>query len=55
MFASQSSSTECEDCSGSGICSLCKGEGFVLKQFSQESAGKARLTAKNTATRHTAG
>jgi DnaJ-class molecular chaperone len=45
----------CEDCSGSGICSECKGEGFVLKKLSDESAEKARLTAKNMATRYTAG
>ncbi|XP_030480007.1 uncharacterized protein LOC115697222 [Cannabis sativa] len=44
----------CEDCDGSGICSECKGEGFVLKKLSDESAEKARLTAKNAATRYTA-
>ncbi|XP_048140484.1 uncharacterized protein LOC115738313 isoform X3 [Rhodamnia argentea] len=44
----------CEDCGGSGICSECKGEGFVLKRLSEQSAEKARLTAKNMATRYTA-
>ncbi|XP_030451808.1 uncharacterized protein LOC115673689 isoform X2 [Syzygium oleosum] len=44
----------CEDCGGSGICSECKGEGFVLKRLSEASAEKARLTAKNMATRYTA-
>ncbi|KAK9279470.1 hypothetical protein L1049_013149 [Liquidambar formosana] len=39
--------TVCEDCGGSGICSECNGEGFVLKKLSEESAEKARLTAKN--------
>ncbi|XP_042493906.1 uncharacterized protein LOC122073387 [Macadamia integrifolia] len=37
----------CEDCGGSGICAECKGEGFVLKKLSEESAEKARLAAKN--------
>ena len=46
---------ECEDCGGSGICSECKGEGFVLKKLSDENAEKARLLAKNAATRYTAG
>ncbi|XP_042480396.1 uncharacterized protein LOC122061246 [Macadamia integrifolia] len=45
----------CEDCGGSGICAECKGEGFVLKKLSEESAEKARLAAKNMATRYTAG
>ncbi|KAL9266703.1 hypothetical protein AKJ16_DCAP07355 [Drosera capensis] len=45
----------CEDCNGTGICSECKGEGFTLKRKSEESAEKARLTAKNAATRYTAG
>lgn len=45
----------CEDCGGSGICSECKGEGFVLKRLSEDSAERARLTAKNMATRYTAG
>ncbi|EXC31769.1 hypothetical protein L484_020593 [Morus notabilis] len=44
----------CEDCGGSGICSECKGEGFVLKKLSDESAERARITAKNMATRYTA-
>lgn len=44
----------CEDCGGSGICSECKGEGFVLKKQSDESAQRARTTAKNMATRFTA-
>ncbi|XP_078442790.1 uncharacterized protein LOC144712408 isoform X2 [Wolffia australiana] len=45
----------CEDCGGSGVCSQCKGEGFVLKKLSEESAEKARLSAANAATRYTAG
>ncbi|KAJ0084820.1 hypothetical protein Patl1_30616 [Pistacia atlantica] len=45
----------CEDCGGSGICSECNGEGFVLKKLSDESAERARITAKNAATRYTAG
>lgn len=45
----------CEDCGGSGICSECKGEGFVLKRVSEGTAEKARLSAKNMATRYTAG
>ncbi|XP_026440214.1 uncharacterized protein LOC113339027 isoform X2 [Papaver somniferum] len=45
----------CEDCSGTGICGECKGEGFVVKRMSDERAEKARLSAKNMATRYTAG
>lgn len=45
----------CEECGGSGICSECKGEGFVLKRMTEESAEKARLASKNMATRYTAG
>ncbi|KAJ8768685.1 hypothetical protein K2173_023589 [Erythroxylum novogranatense] len=45
----------CEDCGGSGICYECKGEGFVLKKLSEERAEQARKTAKNMATRYTAG
>lgn len=45
----------CEDCGGSGICAECKGEGFVLKKLSEESADRARMLAKNMATRYTAG
>ncbi|KAL9413190.1 hypothetical protein AB3S75_041790 [Citrus x aurantiifolia] len=45
----------CEDCGGSGICPECKGEGFVLKKLPEETAERARLTAKNMATRYTAG
>ncbi|XP_028190295.1 uncharacterized protein LOC114376399 isoform X2 [Glycine soja] len=45
----------CEDCGGSGICSECKGEGFVLRKRSDESAEKARVQAKNMATRFTVG
>lgn len=45
----------CEECGGSGICSECNGEGFVLKKLSEQGAEKARLTAKNMATRYTAG
>ncbi|KAM3740531.1 hypothetical protein ACB098_08G105400 [Castanea mollissima] len=53
--AAQIPTKVCEDCGGSGICSECNGEGFVLKKLSEESAEKARLTAKNMATRYTAG
>ncbi|KAL2507058.1 hypothetical protein Fot_31150 [Forsythia ovata] len=45
----------CDDCGGSGICSECNGEGFVLKKLSEDSADKARMMAKNMATRYTAG
>nr|XP_018679904.1 PREDICTED: uncharacterized protein LOC103980205 isoform X1 [Musa acuminata subsp. malaccensis] len=45
----------CEDCGGSGICTGCNGEGFILKKMSEESAERARLAAKNMATRYTAG
>ena len=45
----------CEDCGGSGICSACKGEGYVLKKRSEESAEKARKLSKNMATRFTDG
>ncbi|XP_048325172.2 uncharacterized protein LOC112490774 isoform X2 [Ziziphus jujuba] len=45
----------CEDCGGSGICSECNGEGFVLKKRSDESSQRARTKAKNMATRFTAG
>ncbi|KAF6151269.1 hypothetical protein GIB67_002968 [Kingdonia uniflora] len=48
-------SKPCEDCGGSGICAECKGEGFVVKRLSDERAQKARLSAKNAATRYTAG
>ncbi|KAK2967112.1 hypothetical protein RJ640_004088 [Escallonia rubra] len=53
--ATEAPSRTCEDCGGSGICSECNGEGFVLKRLSDGSAEKARLTAKNMATRYTAG
>ncbi|XP_004294004.1 PREDICTED: uncharacterized protein LOC101314352 [Fragaria vesca subsp. vesca] len=46
---------DCESCGGSGICPECKGEGFVLKRLSDESAERARLASKNAATRYTAG
>lgn len=46
---------DCDDCGGSGICSECNGEGFMLKKLSGESAEKARMMAKNAATRYTAG
>ncbi|WCJ40964.1 hypothetical protein M5689_021857 [Euphorbia peplus] len=45
---------ECQDCGGSGICPECKGEGFVLKRLTEENAERARLNAKNMATRYTA-
>ena len=46
---------ECEDCAGSGICSECKGEGFVLKKLSEENAERARKRSQNMATRFTSG
>lgn len=46
---------DCEACGGSGICPECKGEGFILKKLSDESAERARLASKNAATRYTAG
>ncbi|XP_072969059.1 uncharacterized protein [Typha angustifolia] len=51
----QSSLKVCEDCGGSGICAECNGEGFIPKKMSEENAEKARLAAKNMATRFTAG
>ncbi|KAL3629548.1 hypothetical protein CASFOL_026770 [Castilleja foliolosa] len=51
----ESPTKTCEDCGGSGVCSECNGEGFVLKRLSDQSAEKARLMAKNMATRYTAG
>lgn len=45
----------CPDCGGTGLCGVCKGEGFVFKQLSEETASKARKAAKNMATRYTAG
>jgi hypothetical protein len=45
----------CPDCGGTGLCGVCKGEGFVFKQVSEETASKARKAAKNMATRYTAG
>ncbi|KAB2606673.1 hypothetical protein D8674_006390 [Pyrus ussuriensis x Pyrus communis] len=45
----------CEACRGSGICPECKGEGFVLKKLSDESAERARLASKNMATRYRGG
>ncbi|KAG8387623.1 hypothetical protein BUALT_Bualt02G0040400 [Buddleja alternifolia] len=45
----------CEDCGGSGVCPECNGEGFVVKRLSEQSAERARLMAKNMATRYTAG
>ena len=51
----QASTKICDDCGGSGVCPECKGEGFVLKKLSEESAERARLMAKNAANRYTAG
>ncbi|KAL5980238.1 hypothetical protein ACLOJK_036705 [Asimina triloba] len=48
-------SKTCEDCGGSGICPECNGEGFILKKLTEESTERARMTAKNMATRYTAG
>ncbi|XVF46271.1 hypothetical protein PTKIN_Ptkin03bG0014500 [Pterospermum kingtungense] len=39
-------SRPCEECGGSGICSECKGEGFVLKKMSEESAERAKTDCK---------
>ncbi|XP_010241834.1 PREDICTED: uncharacterized protein LOC104586339 isoform X2 [Nelumbo nucifera] len=52
---SENLSKICEDCGGSGVCAECNGEGFVLKKLSEESAERARMAAKNMATRYTAG
>ncbi|KAM7502097.1 hypothetical protein LguiB_001001 [Lonicera macranthoides] len=52
--ATKAPSKICGNCGGSGICPECRGEGFVPKKLSDGSAEKARLTAKNMATRHTA-
>jgi hypothetical protein len=46
---------ECPDCGGTGLCGRCKGEGFVFKQLSEETATRARKAAKNMATRYTSG
>ncbi|XP_074284966.1 uncharacterized protein LOC141610665 isoform X2 [Silene latifolia] len=46
---------ECEACGGTGICSECKGEGFVLQKLSQERADRARMSSNNAATRFTSG
>lgn len=51
----QAPTRTCDACEGSGICSECKGEGFVVKRLSEESAERARLMSKNAATRYTAG
>ncbi|KAI3924156.1 hypothetical protein MKX01_029691 [Papaver californicum] len=58
MKVSESTNAEnlvkpCEDCSGTGICGECRGEGFVVKRMSDERAEK--ISAKNMATRYTAG
>ncbi|QCD88146.1 uncharacterized protein LOC114169081 isoform X2 [Vigna unguiculata] len=45
----------CEDCGGSGICSECNGEGFVLRKRSGENSEQARVQPKNMATRFTSG
>ncbi|XP_078182836.1 uncharacterized protein LOC144576347 [Carex rostrata] len=59
LKASETSTTEalkdCEECSGSGLCSECNGEGYVFKKISEESARKARTASKTAATRYTAG
>ncbi|KAK9664071.1 hypothetical protein RND81_14G017800 [Saponaria officinalis] len=52
---SQAPVKECEDCGGSGICSECKGEGFVLQKLSQERAERARKASNDAATRFTSG
>jgi hypothetical protein len=53
--APEAGGEECWDCGGTGLCGLCKGEGFVFKQLSEDTATKARKAAKNMATRYTAG
>jgi len=52
---SASLQAECEECKGSGICPACNGDGFLLKTPSKEAAARARATAKDAATRYTAG
>ncbi|XP_020593686.1 uncharacterized protein LOC110033877 isoform X3 [Phalaenopsis equestris] len=49
------STKTCEECGGSGVCSECNGEGFILKKLSAESADRARMASTNMATRYTAG
>jgi len=46
---------ECEECKGSGICPACNGDGFLLKTPSKEASARARASAKDAATRYTAG
>ncbi|KAH9606372.1 hypothetical protein KSS87_017277 [Heliosperma pusillum] len=46
---------QCEACGGTGICSECKGEGFVLQKLSQERADRARMSSTDAATRFTSG
>jgi hypothetical protein len=55
VVAEQALDPECPDCGGTGLCGLCKGEGFVFKQLPEEAAAKARKAAKNMATRYTSG
>jgi hypothetical protein len=43
------------DCGGTGLCSRCKGECFVFKQLSKETATRSHKAAKNMATRYTSG
>lgn len=49
------SRVECEECKGSGICPECNGDGFLMKNLSKDAAAKARASAKDAATRYTAG
>ncbi|KAG0488354.1 hypothetical protein HPP92_007165 [Vanilla planifolia] len=44
-------SVTCEDCGGSGICSECNGEGFVLRQLSEDTS--STMAEKSTATQYT--
>ncbi|KZV47207.1 hypothetical protein F511_05258, partial [Dorcoceras hygrometricum] len=55
LDAAEAPTKTCDACGGSGICSECNGEGFMLKKMSEESAEKARSMAKNMASRYTAG
>ncbi|AQL00761.1 hypothetical protein ZEAMMB73_Zm00001d044740 [Zea mays] len=43
------------DCGGTGLCSRCKGECFVFKQLSKETATRSHKAAKNMATGYTSG
>ncbi|AQL00767.1 hypothetical protein ZEAMMB73_Zm00001d044740 [Zea mays] len=57
MFCSNvgHSGAKVPDCGGTGLCSRCKGECFVFKQLSKETATRSHKAAKNMATGYTSG